>query len=97
MADYKLSGAADQDIDRLYEYSLLEFGERVSDVYLDGLFHRFELLAEHPDWGNDYGHIAPGLRRYEHKSHSIYYLCSSERQILIVRVLGRRQDPGNHL
>ena len=35
MADYKLSGAADQDSDRLYEYSLLEFGERVSDVFAE--------------------------------------------------------------
>lgn len=97
MAGFSLSRAADQDIDRLYEYSLLEFGERVSDQYLDGLFHRFELLAENPAWGNDYGHIETGLLRYEHRSHSIYYVRSNDADILIVRVLGKRQDPALHL
>lgn len=96
MAAYKLSGAADQDVDRLYEYSLLEFGERVSDEYLDGLFNRFQLLADNPGWGNDYSHIEPGLLRYEHKSHSIYYIRSAA-DILIVRVLGKRQDPARHI
>lgn len=97
MSVYKLSAAADADIDSIYEYSILEFGLNVARNYLSDLFTRFELLAEYPDWGSDYGHIVPGLRRYEHTSHSIYYTLLDTGGILVIRVLGARQDPVRHL
>lgn len=97
MASYKLSNAAERDIESIYEYSLLEFGEAVGNEYIDGLFIRLGLLAANPSWGNDYSHIAARLMRYEHKSHSIYYQLQSSSQILIVRILGKRQDPARHM
>jgi len=97
MAGYKLSAKATGDIEAIYEYSILNFGMATADDYIDELFARFDLLAGNPDWGNDYGHIAPSLRRYEHTSHSIYYTRLDAGGILIIRVLGARQDPGRHL
>lgn len=97
MAAYKLSAAADADIDAIYEYSIVNFGLAVAREYLAELFARFELLADHADWGSDYGHIVPGLRRYEHTSHSIYFTRLDTGDVLIIRVLGARQDPARHL
>ncbi|OLF71876.1 hypothetical protein AWH62_12125 [Maricaulis sp. W15] len=69
MAAYRLSAKADADIDAIYEYSILNFGLATASTYIDELFARFDLLADNPGWGNDYTHIAPGLRRYEHTRH----------------------------
>ena len=96
MAAYRLSAKADADIDAIYEYSILNFGLATASTYVDELFARFDLLAKNPGWGNDYTHIVPGLRRYEHTSHSIYYTRLDTGDVLIIRVLGGRQDPARH-
>ena len=96
MDNYQLSEAARGDLDALYLYGILNDGLRQADLYYDCLIEKFETLSEHPDWGNDYGFIAPMLRRYEYRSHAIYY-CPSAKGILIVRVLGGRQDPARHV
>lgn len=97
MGVYRLSAKADADIDAIYEYSILNFGLNTARDYLNGLFARFDTLADHPDWGNDYSFVAPGLRRFEHTSHSIYYVIDDTGAVLIIRVLGARQDPARHL
>jgi toxin ParE1/3/4 len=92
MAKYRLTNKAEAEIEAIYEYSVLSFGLETARDYLVGLHEKFELLAEHQSWGGDYGFIAPGLRRYEYRSHSIYYQVTGS-DILIVRMLGNRQDP----
>ncbi|MEW5421947.1 type II toxin-antitoxin system RelE/ParE family toxin [Amorphus sp. 3PC139-8] len=73
MATYRLTATADAEIDAITEYSVLNFGLETARDYITGLHDRFGLLADHPSWGNDYSHISPGLRRYEYRSHLIYY------------------------
>lgn len=97
MARYRLTNKAEADIDDIYVYSVMTFGFRTARAYLEGLHSRFDLLADNHSWGNDYGFIAPGLLRYEHRSHSIYYIADDTgRGIVIVRVLGAGQDPARH-
>lgn len=55
MAAYQLTNKAESEIERIYEYSILNFGLRVAQDYVSGLHHCFELLADNPSWGNDYG------------------------------------------
>ena len=103
MARYRLSHKAEADIEGIALYSVERFGLATAQDYLDGLHRRFELLGDHPSWGNDYSFIAPGLQRYEHRSHAIYYIANPpgmpgpEADILIVRVLGSAQDPARHM
>jgi toxin ParE1/3/4 len=96
MATYKLTNKAESEIESIYEYSILNFGLQVAQDYICGLHDCFELLAEHQSWGSDYSFIASGLQRYEYRSHAIYYQ-SNEEGILIVRVLGGKQDPAFHM
>ncbi|MBL1430276.1 MAG: type II toxin-antitoxin system RelE/ParE family toxin [Robiginitomaculum sp.] len=93
---YKLSLRAEDDIREMFRYGLQEYGIAKADEYFDELHTRFDLLSEHPSWGANYGHITPNLKRYEHKAHSIYYTYFDE-DILIVRVLGNKQDPARHV
>jgi len=96
MARYQLTNKAEREIDRIYEYSILNFGLNTAQEYFLGLHECFQTLAEHPSWGNDYGFILPTLQRYEYRSHSVYFQENAE-GILIVRVLGNKQDPARHL
>jgi len=96
MATYQLTNKAESDIENIYEYSILNFGLRIAQEYISGLHDCFELLADHQSWGSNYSFIASGLQRYEYRSHAIYYQPNEE-GILIVRVLGGRQEPMLHL
>ena len=96
MANYRLSEAAAGDLEKLYETGLLDYGLRLADAYFDGLTERFDLIAENPGWGRDYQFINPGLRRYVYRAHSVYYQ-SGKAGIVIVRILGNKQDPARHL
>lgn len=95
MGSYKLTQKAEEEIENIYEYSILNFGLSVAQDYVTGLHKCFGVLADNISWGNDYGNIEPGLWRYEYRSHSIYYQIT-EGGILIIKVLGNRQDPARH-
>jgi toxin ParE1/3/4 len=95
MAAYQLTNQAESEIENIYEYSIFNFGLQVAQDYVSGL-HDFTLLANNQSWGSNYDFIISGLFRYEYRSHSIYYQ-PTEDGILIVRVLGNKQDPARHM
>jgi toxin ParE1/3/4 len=96
MAVYELTAKAESEIEGIYEYSITNFGFSVAQDYLMGLHACFQLLADHQSFGTDYSFIVLRLRRYEYRSHSIYYQ-TTEGGVLIVRVLGGKQDPARHI
>jgi toxin ParE1/3/4 len=96
MVGYRLTIRAETDVESIYEYSVLNFGPEQAGAYFDSLFARFALLAEYSGLGHDYGHITPGLRRFEQASHSIYYIRRDDGNVQILRILGQRQDPLRH-
>lgn len=96
MAIYQLTNEADVEIDDIYQYSITMFGLTTAREYVSGMYEKLELLADNQSWGSDYSRIKPGLLRYEYRSRSIYYQSQGV-DILIVRVLGNKQDPVRHL
>ena len=96
MEKYKLTNKAENEIDGIYEYSILNFGLNTAQNYVSGLHDCFVILADNQSWGSDYGFIKPRLLRYEYRSHAVYYQ-NTEYGILIVRVLGNKQDPAQHM
>lgn len=48
MADYKLARAAEDDLQRIYEYGAERWGESAAERYYNALFDRFEEIAERP-------------------------------------------------
>lgn len=96
MASYQLTEAAQDDVDEIYEYSILNFGLQQARDYLNGLHRCFSTLADNPRLGRDYSHVKDEVRRFEYVSHSVYYQITSD-GILALRVLHINMDPGQHL
>ena len=95
MADYALSNKARTDLDGIYTYSWRTFGEARADSYFLELRDCLEMLAGNPNLGNSADHIVPGLWRFPHASHVVFYTIE-ESDILIVRVLHRSMDSERH-
>jgi toxin ParE1/3/4 len=96
MAGYRLTNRAEARLAEIYEYSILNWGVQTARGYLDSLHHAFRLLAENPRMGPDTGQVRRGLRRHAHGSHVIYYR-PEKGGVVILDVLGERQDPGRNL
>lgn len=94
---YKLliSSVADRHLSGIYEYGVLQWGERQADEYYDVLLSHFELLCENPFLYTAVDDIRPGYRRSVCKAHSVYYRVLGGR-IEIMAVLGQ-QDIVKHL
>mgnify|MGYP006281162413 CR=1 FL=1 len=62
MAGYRLSSKAAEDIESIYEFTVLRFGLGQARNYLNALEERFDLLAQSPGLGRPAEDLAPGLR-----------------------------------
>ena len=87
MPDYRLSNAAERDLEEVYTYSYSEFGERRADAYFESLENCLQNLAEQPQLGLDVSSTRKKYLRFVHQRHSIYYK-KSRAGILVVRILG---------
>ncbi len=96
MTNYQLTEAAQADAENIYAYSIAKFGLRTARTYLNGLHARLQLIAANDALGRDYSHVSPGLLRYEHRGHSVYFQ-REQNGILVIRILGAAQDPSLHI
>ena len=95
MAAYRLTPKAVDDLDGIYEFTIMNFGLERARRYLNDLHQRFKDLAEHPALGRAVGQLAPGLRRYPYRSHVVFYMPENG-DVLIVRVLHEAMDAPRH-
>ncbi len=86
MADYRLSGKADDDLNEIYLYSYQRFGESKADDYLLNMERCFIMLANQPRLGRQIDNIRKGYRRLDHGNHAIFYKIT-DKNIIIMRVL----------
>ena len=96
MTAYRLSRRAATDLGEIHEYTTMNFGLAQAQRYLNGMHERFVDLARQPMLGRTAGQLAPNLRRYEYRSHVVYYLAEHE-GLLIVRVLHQSMDVRRHV
>ena len=54
MEKYQLTNKAENEIESIYEYSILNFGLNIAQEYVFGLHECFVTLADNQSWGNDY-------------------------------------------
>lgn len=95
MPDYRLSGAAAEDLKGIAKYGDEHFGVAQSNRYRDRLKQRFSALAAYPMHAPAVEHIYTGYRRSVCGVHAIYYRIDPG-EIVIVRIL-RSQDPSAEL
>lgn len=96
MNSYRLSPAAQRDLDEIFNYSFQQWGTAQAVDYIDILEAACSELAETPSQGQDCNYIRPGYRRRHVERHAIYYRIEPF-GVAIIRILHHRQDILRHL
>ena len=95
-AEYRLSPRAKEDLEKIWLYSLSEWGLNQAETYIDGLTAAFVVLANTPKVGTSCENIRSGYRKYPVIRHYIYYR-ETDYGIVIVRILHDRMLAIKHL
>ncbi|MDK9584733.1 type II toxin-antitoxin system RelE/ParE family toxin [Lelliottia wanjuensis] len=93
---YKLSNLAADDFGAVYEYTWRKFGPGQADKYTDELDLFLRLLSANPQMGRDCSNIIEGVRRHDHRHHSVFYQPSDD-SIFVIRILHQQMNPLLHL
>lgn len=88
---YRLSQAADQDIEAIFDYTQAEYGLQQAIQYTSSFSKIFDELVTSPELGRNRPEIRIGLRSIAHQEHVIFYRIMKD-HIRIVRVLYGRSD-----
>ena len=96
MADYRLTSLAETDLAEIADYTIDTLGIEQARRYRDALETCFRNLAANPRLGRNAQDLAPDLRRFEHRSHVVFYL-QRDPGVLIVRILHASMDAPRHL
>jgi toxin ParE1/3/4 len=87
----RLTGAAEEDVIRVYLESARLFGPLQADRYLEGLERAFDFIARHPMAARERQEISPPVRVHVHGAHIIVYLAE-QGGVLILRVRHGAED-----
>ena len=96
MAEYRLTPAAERDLEDIWLYTLEQWGSAQADHYVDTLVAAFVELARSPKMASACDHIRTGYRRRGVERHMVY-LRITDYGIVIVRILHDRMDAPRHL
>ena len=97
MKNLKFSQQASRDIDEIYLYGLINFGEDQADIYFEKVKNLvLETLCCNPEIGRLDTRVNPAIRRFDFESHVIFYDVT-ETEIVIVRILHASMDFVKHL
>lgn len=91
MAEYRLTPAAERDLESIWIYTLRRWGVEQADRYIDILTATFAELAQSPKSAPACDHIRPGYRRRSVERHMIYFRITAY-GVAIIRVLHDRMD-----
>ncbi len=92
MAKVRFSGRAKADLLNIGAYTLRTWGEAQTGRHLDGLERCLKVLARNSGIGRACDWIHPGLHRFEHGRHVVFYR-RMKGGITVVRVLHQRMLP----
>ena len=96
MAEYRLTPAAESDLEWVWQYTMQEWDVAQAHRYVDTLTAAFAELAEQPKSAAACDHIRPGYRRRSVERHMIYFRVTTY-GVAIIRVLHDRMDSPRYL
>lgn len=95
MAEYRLSPAAERDLEHIVRYTRDQWGADQAIRYMDRLFAAFDELAHAPKSAPACDHIRPGYRRRGVERHVIYFRVMPY-GVAIVRSFHERMGTTRH-
>ena len=96
MANYRFSRRAEADLLNIGNYTVRTWGDDQAVRYLRELEICCAALANNSGLGRLCEDIRPGLRRFEHGKHVVFYRQVRD-GIVVSRILHQRMLPGRHL
>lgn len=96
MAEIAFHSEASADVERIYRFSLAQFGTATADDYHTGLFEAVLRLEAHPEIGRVEAGIVPPIRVLTYRSHKLYYQFDGE-TVFVVRILHHAMNAAAHL
>lgn len=96
MAEYRLTPAAENDLESIWTYTAHQWGMEQADRYIESATSAFAELANSPKAAPTCDHIRPGYRRQRVARHMIYFQIT-DYGIAVVRILHDRMDAPRHL
>lgn len=91
MLKIHLTPEAVQDLETIFEFTLLEWGYKKAEKYQDNLYDDFLRIAENPEIGSLYYFKEGDYRKLNCNKHLIFYR-TEKRKCIIVRILHERVD-----
>jgi toxin ParE1/3/4 len=73
---YTIRQYAANDLERIWDYTLQEWGIDQADSYLRSILARFSWLSENPELGKQRNDIKPGYYCFPEGKHLIFYTIS---------------------
>ena len=96
MAEYRLTPAAERDLEIIWTHTVGQWGIEQANRYTDILTLAFAELAESPKSAPACDQIRPGYRRRHVERHMIYFRVTAY-GIAVIRILHDRMDAARHL
>ena len=96
MTEYRLTPAAERDLEAIWTYTVMKWGSEQASRYTDIMTTAFTELAQSPLTGPACDHVRPGYRRRRVERHMIYFRVTSY-GIAVIRILHDRMDATRHL
>ncbi len=95
MAEFRISNTAKEDLIRIHQYGVKNFGNTQADKYFDSFFEYFEIIAQRPFSFESVDFIKKGYRRCVCGADSIFFKVNED-FVDIMTIIGR-QDLDNIL
>ena len=98
MPDYRLTPAAERDLEGIWDYTARQWGQAQAEHYTDALVAVFQDLAADPAGAGSTAcdHIRQGYRRRRVERHIVFFKRTAY-GIAVVRILHERMDAPRHL
>ncbi|MEN9480471.1 MAG: hypothetical protein RLZZ298_1866 [Pseudomonadota bacterium] len=96
MAEYRLTPAAEYDLEAIWTHTIQQWDVEQANRYTDFLMEALTKLAQSPMTAPACDHIRPGYRRQSVERHIIYFRITNY-GIAVVRILHDRMDAPRHL
>lgn len=92
-SSYRLSNQAREDVIRIYQYGVLNFGSTQAEIYYNKIFDCFNSISSRPFSFTSVDHIKTDYRRCVCGVDSIYFKVL-DNEVLIMTIVGRQEAEG---
>jgi toxin ParE1/3/4 len=90
VSEFRLSPAAQQDLDGIWDYTAATWSPDQADDYLRGLGDKLALLCENPLIARERSEIDPPVRLHPYRSHVIIFRVEAD-HLAVIRIAHMRQ------